>query len=289
MKNHEDSLSACPSPDILMAWGEDVLPPDMARQVEEHLAACLDCARLRRDLAEPEFTEPTLADLDRLRRKVAAATGAPLSGSAAPASSHSYYWMAAVAVLFALAVAASYSWRRLSPTRQVAPVAVAAPPSTVTAAPTPPPAPFRLTLEHAPLRLPFSAIAMRGETAPPASDEFLRALGRALEPYFAGRYAEAVTSLAALSIRYPSKAEPQFYEGVARLLAGDARAAVAPLERARSIGGIALRDDLLWYLAIAYERTSRWEKAKALLHDLCHFSGGEGINRQAACAGLAAR
>lgn len=251
-----------PLPDRLCALDENVLPPEMEREIREHLAACRVCARLREDLRHPALSEPTLADLASLRKRV-------LPG-AAPRVSR--WWMAAAAAV--AAVAASLYFTQPAPAPHPLPVAQAPPPV------------FRLPLEPAPLRLPLaSAVTIRGQREQQVQ-KYLEQLGAALTPYRAGKYGEAGVELERLAAEYPKAVEPPFYRGVAFLLAGDASAALGWLRKARAIGGEALDDDISWYLAIALERTGSWPQARPLLEALCR---SEGPYRQSACEGARAQ
>lgn len=260
-------MSRCPAPDMLVAYGEGVLPGDMETSVGEHLASCRVCARLREDLRESPIAEPTLAELDRLRQRMPARTAPPRR-----------IRIAAVGAIAAALVAGVYFWpESTQPDRQVA----------ATVPPEPKPV-YKLDVKPAPLRLPLAtALVLRGEAASPKKeDAFLKQLGEALEPYRAGRYTDAAQRLHALAQQYPRAVEPPFYEGVARLLAGDSNGALPSLEAARSIGGEALDDDISWYLAAAHERNRDWERAAPLLGKLCT---AEGQYREAACQALRPR
>ena len=59
---------SCPKPDLLLALDEGVLPATLSRQVEEHLQTCAICAQLQQDLRDPAMAEPTLAELEHVRR-----------------------------------------------------------------------------------------------------------------------------------------------------------------------------------------------------------------------------
>jgi hypothetical protein len=143
--------------------------------------------------------------------------------------------------------------------------------------PSPPPGP---PLDRPDVVLPAGEVLVtRG-----ANDSaFLKDFGPAIAPYRDGNPALAAERLAALAPRYPASFEVGFYEGVSLLLAGRAGAAVEPLERARSLGRGAQREDAEWYLAVALWRAGRPEDAAAGLRTLC---SGEGARKAAACAAL---
>lgn len=253
----------CPPPDALVAYGEGVLPETVETAVGEHVASCAVCARLRIDLRESPLAEPTLAELNRFRKRERSGPRKTVGIAAAGA--------------IAAALAAGVYFR---PESRPSPTPIAA------TAPKQPGAPaYRLAVEPAPLRLPFAmALILRGQSAPPRDGVYLKRLGEALDPYRAGQYDEAARRLAALARQYPRAVEPPFYEGVSLLLTGGAKAALSRLEAARAIGGEALGDDIDWYLAAARERNGNWEAAAALLKKQC---AAEGPHRDAACKALA--
>ncbi|MCB1022292.1 MAG: hypothetical protein KDC27_20350, partial [Acidobacteria bacterium] len=67
------SAPRCPDPDLLLASGEGVLPEQLEREAQAHLAECALCRQLLEDLRSPAFAEPTLDELARLERTVFAA------------------------------------------------------------------------------------------------------------------------------------------------------------------------------------------------------------------------
>lgn len=255
----------CPRPELLLAVAEGVLPGETAQQVEAHVAACPLCRQLQADLAT--FAAPTMADQHRLHRRL---MGEP---------PRRFAWAAAAGVILAIALL-SYGWVSRS---QPPPARVAVNPKAEAVAPPRPV--YRLALDPAPLRLPLALVlVMRGQ-APSPSGAYLRDLGSALEPYRAGQYRASAEALAQLARQYPKAVEPPFYQGVALLLAGDAVAGRTQLERSQSIGGEALNAEIAWYLAIAYERTNTFERARGLLATLC-ASAPETPHRESACAAL---
>jgi hypothetical protein len=263
----------CPRPELLLACAEGVLPEELALPVREHLRVCRLCAQLQQDLHDSPLAEPSLAEVERLGQRV--------FGVAKPRS-YGGYWAAgaaAAAVLCVFALRESPAPATMPPAAKppVAPVAAAIP----VARPS-----YRLPLAPAPLRLPFAAaLVLRGQ-AQQTPAAYLKALGQALEPYRAGRYPEAARALAELAGQNPQAVEPLFYEGVARLMAGDAAGALPLLERSQKTGGEALNDDIAWYIAVALERTGDWARAAAQLGEVCR---SESPYREAACRALAPR
>lgn len=253
--------AAHPDPDLLLALDEGVLPAELATEVAGHLASCRICAQLQADLRA--CAEPSLAETERVRRRTFAAP-------------QRWRW-AAGGLLAASLIAGAILSRQPNTGQPPAPA-----PAVTQQAPLPAPV-YRLTAEPAPLRLPLAAaLVLRGQEAK-APDAYLKELGQALEPYRAARYPEAAAALRALGQRHQRAVEPAFYEGVARLLAGETTQADQALTRAEAIGGEALHEDILWYRAIALERTSQWPLAQPLLQRLCQ---GEGPYRERACRAL---
>lgn len=256
--------ASCPSPDVLVALDEGVLPDGLRNAVQEHLSGCPICQTLQQDLQHPMFAEPAAAELNNIRTRLFArrwSVGKLLATAAG-----------------VILVVSLYPW--LFQPSGVPPQEKALI-SESKAAPS-----YRLAIEAAPLRLPFStAMVLRGK-GESTSQDYLQELGKALGPYRSEAYADAAVQLGELRARYPKAVEAPFYQGVARLLAGDFKGALEPLEAARAIGGEALNDDIAWYLAAAHERNGEWLKTVRFLESLC---GAEGVHRVAACSALGKR
>lgn len=261
----------CPRPDLLVALEEDVLPAALAESVRRHVAACAVCTQLQKDLRDDSLAQPTLANVEKVRAKVFAAPPAHRFR----ATHYAGLAIAAGALLCILFVT------RDRHTGQGVRVSTAPVQARIEPPALPPAVPrsYRLALQPAPLRLPLTAMVLRGQQEDRA-DDYWKQLGAALDPYRAGRYPEAISKLTALAQRFPKAVEPPFYEGVAQLLAGDANAALPRLERAREIGGEALNADIRWYRAVAFERTANWMAAVPLLSELCR---ADNPYRQQAC------
>ena len=253
-------MNSHPDPGLLRAVDQDVLPTEVAEEVRAHLESCQICLRLQQDLLHPSLSDPTLHEMERLRKRI-------LPESASLRWPIRFLAAAAVVVL-GLWIWNPFASRPKQPVQATAQVK------------------YRLAVEAAPLRLPLAAaLVVRGRQEPP-DQRYLEELGAAMEPYRGGRYQEAATKFAALADRYPNAVEPHFYLGVTRLLLGSSDAATAPLLRAQAIGGEALNDDIRWYVAAMRERTGAWEQAVPLLEQLCR---GEGLHRQASCEALGRR
>ncbi len=253
--------NTCPRPDMLTVVDEGVLPDATAAEIRDHVAGCFVCRRLQQDLRESPLVEPTLEELTRVRKRVL--------GRGRPSSGIVRYVAVAAAAL--LTVGGLYFARHSEP------------PAPAVVAVSQPALVYRLKLSPAPLRLPFAAALLLRGKEENGNQKYLAELGDALKPYHEARYKEASEALAGLCERYPKAVEPLFYRGVSRLLLDDASGALVLLEQARKIGGEALNDDILWYLAVAQERTGHWSDSSALLKALC---SKEGVYRAEACNGL---
>lgn len=246
---------------MLVVVDEDVLSDARAAEIREHISGCAVCKQLQQDLRASPLAEPTLEELTRVRKRVLV--------RAQPASTIFRYVAVAAAAL--LTVGGVYLVRHSEP-----------PAPAVVAVSQPAPA-YRLKLAAAPLRLPFTAALLLRGKGESGNQKYLAELGDALKPYREAHYKEASKSLAELGERYPKAVEPLFYRGVSHLLLDDAAVALGLLEQARKIGGEALNDDILWYLAVARDRTGNWSETAALLKVLC---SNEGAYRADACSGL---
>jgi hypothetical protein len=236
-----------PQPALLRAVDEGVLPEEVAREVRDHLAECEICVQLRDDLTS--LAESTTPQHHAGRNR---------------------WWTYAAVAATAAAAVIVILWPP-----EPAPIAQRIEPPVLLT--------YRLPLELAPLRLPLdSALTLRGERNS-TSVSYLTALGAALEPYRKGSFHEAAIKLRALGTRSPQAMEPPFYLGVSLLLSGDAKAAAATLQEAQQIGGEALKEDVVWYLAIAYERSGAWQQARVLVEQVCK---GSGRHSGAACEAL---
>lgn len=255
----EANWNGHPGPDQLLALGEGVLPEALEAEVRVHLEGCALCRGLRTDLES--ITMPSVAELERVRGRLFGRRMWGYGVAAGLAACLAIGWMV-------------WSSRVPAPAPEVA--RVVKQPEIVT----------RLVLVKAPLRLALPlAVTLRGQSKG-EDDGYLRELGKALRGYRNDKYSEAVVALEELAQRYPQAVEPLFYGGVSRLMMGERQAALAALEKAMGMGSEALADDLIWYLAVAYERNGRWADARGLLDQLC---GREGSYRAAACEGLVGR
>ena len=229
----------CPTPDMLIAAGEGVLPESLERRVQFHLDRCRRCAMLRRELTTSPLAEPTLEEITRLRQRIKAGT----KRAKRPGVRY-----AAFAASMAIALMLPLASEQEKPARLVRDKSsdTSAHSANRAATDTCKPA-----VTKAPLRLPLAtAMVMRG--AKSANEQrYLRELGDALAPYRVDDFPTASERLERLTSRYPQRVEPVFYLGVARLIAGDTRGAAEALESAKKIGSEELDNDIARYLSMA--------------------------------------
>lgn len=91
----------------------------------------------------------------------------------------------------------------------------------------------------------------------PAGDS----LSAIMDPYVRGDLAAAEEALASYLKSHPGHPAASFYHGVCLLMLGRPAQAVIDLESASLAGDLALRQDALWYLALADGKTGRHEEA----------------------------
>jgi hypothetical protein len=203
----------CPPPELLQAARAGVLPPDLARDVTEHLESCRLCQSLQVDLEALDNTELDAAVRTKIWRRVQ--TGIPAQTAPVNVTTRGSWWklmlqplpagaMAAFAVMIVVVGLRFFSDRR----QPAATVAQDQTPASL-------PAPSAFHLEKAPVVLPAStAILWRGQTDPSAKRS--KDLKQALAPYEADNYAEAAQRLDRLRKKYPRLAEAPFYLGVSQ-------------------------------------------------------------------------
>ncbi len=242
--------AACPASEQLWAGARGDLAPGEVESLAVHMADCGACA-----------------EAWRLAREF----GAPAQ-LAAPARAFPW-WLPAAAVIM-LASGATLFYVTRPPGATVAPTTANVAPAVPT---------YRIPVEKAPIKVSTRyALTWRGPTDGRA---FLEALKTALEPYERADYPAAVATLTELTTRYRDTAEPALYLGVSHLMAGDAAAAIAPLEHARDLAEREQREDVTWFLAAAYERAGRAGEAQRLAQAVCD---GQGARAGAGCAAAAA-
>ncbi|HLW54502.1 MAG TPA: tetratricopeptide repeat protein [Candidatus Angelobacter sp.] len=265
-------MLGCPTPELLQAAQADVLPPDLASEVNQHLEKCHICKSLLADLESVDSRELDRAARQRIWKQIRA--GMPEKAAA----EKRLWWLRPLPVL-AMAAALALVFvgvvrmrERPLPSMTAenhAPPSVAAQPSV-----------FRL--EKAPIVLPASAgIVWRGQED--ASAKQVKELQRALQPYDSGKYEEAVRRLDSLRKKYPRMAEASFYLGVSQLFLNQNEQATLTLKDAVNLAGPSMLDQAQWYLSLANFRTGQVEPAISLLQPLCQAGGKDSAR---ACAGV---
>ena len=260
------AITQCPPPDLLLpAHEESVLPEEVSVAVRAHVATCALCTELMAALTDGA-SDPTAGEAQRIDQRLRFQTRGRLR-----------WWPSLAAAAALIAVAGGVYLARMA---QRPAVRVAQGP-----APTPPvtpaqPAPV-LTLAAPAIMLPPESLTLRGDRR----NAYAAALEDALTPFAAGNYQEAATRLEKVAQAHPRRPHAEFYAGTARLMAGDAAAAVGPLQSARELAprGSPLSDEAAWYLAVALERSGRREAAAGPLNEIC---GGGGPRQAQACDGL---
>jgi hypothetical protein len=240
----------CPPVDVLMAYGQDVLPVEAERAVEAHLATCALCTMLREDMSTLAEVPLSTAQQQRIRAAIPATT--PHGKTGRP-------WWLSIAVAASVLVcfaAGAVAYRRTHET-VVAVSPVSAVPTTVAA----------LEIPLRPLPAPQeAALVTRG--AHRGDDPSIPELMPAFTAYNAGNYRDAATRFARLEGEYPRSEMVRLYLGVAQLFVHEDAAANASIASARSLPGKRFTDAERWYGAVAAQRLHSGE-AKTLLDGLC--------------------
>jgi len=269
-----------PSEDDWVRFAGGALDEASRRQLADHVTACARCADVFRAVAHVRDGAPALDAMAAL----------PASGRVRSVSRAWYGLALAATLVLVVAGVARWSGRPGAP---AAPSQVTATAPTPAAEPSTPP-PTALAVAAGPrswaalpvapaITLPASlALVARGASS--EAEAFMAAFGVAVVPYRTGRYSDAAAALDDVARRYPDIAEGWFYLGAARLLAGDAVGAVAPLERARASTVLAV--EARWLGAVALERTGRGPEADAALTAMCD---SDADNRDRACAAAAVK
>jgi len=263
----------CPSLDRMLAARAGVLEQDEATPIMSHLESCRFCQALATEFAQGESANPTPGNLRAIRARMER----QLEGTANKALPwwRQWHFLGAVAGAAACAAIAYYAGQPSSKPAfdSPKPVAQIRKPQ------------FHLSLTAPPVKLSVSdAITWRsGGNAPSSAESYLRALGAALDPYRAANYADAAARLAPLARKYPQSAEAAFYLGVSLLLVNQPEQARQALEQAESLRREALRDEVQWFLSVAWERTGNPGQAVARLKPLCDAPGPY---RHQACSAL---
>lgn len=258
----------CPPPEFISAALSEVLPEQLAAQVNHHVAGCPDCQALRDAWLDPDMASPSDPERLRIRRRIQAG----MRPARKPLWAR-WSFLAAAGACAALTIAILLQVSRREALMKPAPVA-----TTAQIRPA-----FVLPFESPELKLPSSdAVLWRGEEAA-GRQAYLKDLGAAFEPYRRGDWTAAAERFQALAARFPQQPEAPFYRAICMLQLGRAEEAIALLEQAKRLQPAHLKDDLDWYLSVAWERHGDPERAKQLLQGLCQ---SKGAYQARACDGL---
>jgi hypothetical protein len=266
------AAAPCPPPEIAQAFRAGVLPADLQERLARHVEHCVVCATLVDALADQSIGSLTPEENGRILARVRA-------GSARPhvTGGRKLLWQAsaAAAALLVMATGSVLIWQSRSAAPDPAPAQVSPPAAPPAAAPV-----FRL--DKPAFRPPAATEPLRGRQR---ESQDRSELLRALEPYRASQYAEAIPRLEVFVRRHPRSAEGHFYLGVSRLFLYRDADAVTALEAAERLAknDMYLLHETAWYLALAYRRLDDVEKAQARLEALCRAGS---IRSARACAGI---
>lgn len=262
----------CPSLDLLLAARAGVIEQNEATPILSHLESCRFCQTLAAEFAQGESGHPSAANLRSIRARLDRQIGA-FEPKALPWW-RQWHFLAAVAGAAACVAIAIYIDETV-PTRTADPKTVAEVQKTR----------FHLPLTAPPVKLSMGdAITWRsGDNTPSSEEIYLKELGTALAPYRTADYATAVGRLGFLVTKYPRSVEATFYLGVSQLFLNQPGAARLSLEKAESLHRQALRDEVQWFLSVAWERIGNPGQAAARLRPLCDAPGPY---RDQACAAL---
>lgn len=243
-----------PSPDLLRAAAENVLPDDIEKQVRKHVSDCEVCSVLQPDLSQLEPREPTADQRRRIRERLPSAN----SGGAKEGHFGRRRLLLAVGVaacILAAGISAKWLWRPASaqlPSR----------PRPASPALFPP-----ITVAKAPIEIPAAMLPTRGARNPDTPS--LQAWTFALKPYQDGDYARAVRELENVTGKYPRFADGYFYLGVSQLMLQRNEDGVLNLEAARRLASSKRRLQVQWYLGAAYARLGHTAEALKEWHSVC--------------------
>jgi tetratricopeptide (TPR) repeat protein len=245
---------ACPPPELVQAWRMGALPPRLQQRVAAHVEHCVVCQALGEALDDSSVGSLTPEEQERILERV----HIELGRSARTFFPGRLWQWSAVAAGVALLGAGSLLVRR---SRSV-------------------PAPSVFQLEKPAIRAPAATDLLWRGAADSGDD-----LARALEFYRADDFAEAARRLKVLVSSHPESAAGHFYLGVSELFLHRDADAVTTLQAAERLAkdDADLAREAAWYLAFAYRRAGRTERAAAKLDALCRGRSSRAVQ---ACAGL---
>jgi tetratricopeptide (TPR) repeat protein len=272
------SHQSCLSPEMIRAFLEECLPEPELASARRHLEACPVCTALANDLKTLEVAGPTPLEVRRMRARI----GLPAEPVAEEKVRRAWWLKFAPWVLAAACGAVAIGvWSRTDqPPRTVAGNA----PPIIDGTKKADPVGRQIPVRPAAVRMPLGSLVWRGEDK--TADAYPAMLAKALEPYRANRYEEAIAALQGVVEKSPRRAEGQFYLGVSLLLAGRAGDAVDPLQKAMAAGESAVSGEVKWYLAVALHNVGRVNEAAPMLQSVC---SGAGEHQKEACAAIGGR
>lgn len=262
---------ACPSPDLLFAAQEDVLPPEAGASIREHAVHCALCQTLLIELARTNAVASPGVDeriQTRIQEGIAARAGSPRKPT---------FWLsiAAVAAVLIVGVLGVLDYR-LSHSSRDQTIVAANHPSTQ------PLSDFPELHRIAPLAPPddVPALVTRGAAAThgPSVDDLMPAF----RAYNRGDFSQAAAAFAPLIARFPQSDIPPLYLGVSQLQLGQNADAQHSLAQAYALTGSPHHEAVAWYLAVADLRLNQSSAAAPLLHELC--AQQRNLNAPRACA-----
>jgi len=247
-------LKTCPTPELIFACVEEVLPEEVAAPIRRHISSCKVCSILIDD-------GPLAGNLSPIQsQRILARLEPPATPVQGQQNRNRYLAMAAAVVVTISLGSLYYAQHRTHPatvatappTTQPAPPRASTPQPWLTAelatlAPLPPP-PARASdlLQRG------GALTTPGE---PTSAELLPAF----HAYNRRDYSTAVKEFSAVSSRYPNATLPALYLGVSQLELGLNREAANTLQPLTNLPSPS--PSTLWYLAVAKARLGDPEAA----------------------------
>jgi TolA-binding protein len=241
----------CPSVALLLACGQQVLPPEVEREVQGHIEKCRLCSQLLLDLGSlpqeelsPLQTQCIAAKLPMQERKAA-----------------SQWRLYAGAIAAAAIVAAGVAGLRMQHQTQTAatPVLVTAPPRETAA----------LEPQMTPLAAPgMGEMALLTRGKQDSAEPPIELLMPAFTAYNRADYALAAQRFTKLQESYPQSEIIPLYLGVSELWLHRDAEARASLSKALRLAPKATADAPMWYAAIAAQRTGAPE-ARSFYAALC--------------------
>lgn len=221
-------LPICPSPDVLLACNQGVLPSALEQAVQKHIQDCSVCKMLLNDLASLSTFQAQPVLTTKQNRTIRAR----IPGLASRPGWAGFVAVAAAAVLAAILLnhrphhAAATSAAQAPSMPVSAPLAKLDPPEGI-----------------------LSGAEMR--TALPTGRPTPAELAPAFIAYSQNKYREAATDFSVLSERYPESDIVFLYMGVSQLFLDEDETALATLGRAVALAQPARADAANWYHAVA--------------------------------------